>query len=373
MKLRQIVLLIVVILIIGLIYYPIINSDKNEEEAKEKEEKSNYLPVMLAKNKNRNIEFVSYGQILPNRQLDITMEVQGVIERQNRTLKPGETFRKGEMLVKVERTEALYNLLARRSSFMNLIATILPDLSVDLPEEKNKWENYLSELNPVKTLPLLPQLNSKKEQLLINNRNIPSEFYNLKALEEQIEKYYYVAPFDGSILSSASEPGSMVTPGMRIATIAKTGDYEIKAPININYINYFDKGDTVSIYGSNGQHIGSAKLVRKSKSINEQTQSIDGFFLLDNTSGKDIYQGMFVNLSVERPLFKEAVVLPENAVINNTIQLLTDSVIQVHQVAIIGSKADSLFIDGISDDTYIVLDQVKEPTSFIKYIGIKRN
>lgn len=373
MKLRQIILLLVILAIVGLIYYPIISSDGEKESKLDKKEEMNYLPIVISKNKSRTIDFVSYGQILPNQQLDITMEVQGVIERQNRTLKPGETFKKGEMLLKVERTEALYNLLARRSAFMNLIASIMPDLSIDLPDEKTKWENYLNELNPVKTLPLLPTLTSKKEQLLINNRNIPSEFYSLKALEEQIEKYYYVAPFDGTIISSTTEPGSMVTPGMRIATIAKIGDYEIKAPININTINYFSDIDTVSVTNANGQYIGSAKLIRKSKVINEQTQSIDGFFRLNNHSDQAIFQGMFVNLKVETPLFKEAVILPENAVVNNTVQVLVDSIVHVKNIDIIGSKADSLFVTGITDDAAVVIEQVKEPNSAIKYIGIKRN
>lgn len=373
MKLRQIILLLALVGVVGLIYYPILNSDKNDDTSDKEKEELNYLPIVTANNKTRNIAFVSYGQVLPNRQLDITMEVQGVLERQNRTLKQGETFKKGDVLLKIERTEALYNLLARRSAFANLIAGVLPDISIDLPDERQKWETYMRQLDPVKNLPLLPTIKSEKEQLLINNRNIPSEFYSLKAMEEQIEKYYYVAPFDGAVLSSSIEPGAMVTPGMRIATIAKIGDYEIKAPINLNYVNYFNEKDTVTITDARGEYLGTAQLVRKSKAINEQTQSIDGFFRLNNRSSKDIFQGMFVNLQVETPLFEEAVVLPENAVINNTVQILRDSTVVVKEIAVVGSKTDSLFVTGVTDESAIVLEQVKEPNSAIKYIGIKRN
>lgn len=249
----------------------------------------------------------------------------------------------------------------------------MPDLSIDLPDEKKKWESYLNELNPVQTLPLLPRLNSKKEQLLINNRNIPSEFYNLKAMEEQIEKYYYVAPFSGSIISSSVEPGSMVTPGMRIATISKINDYEIKVPVNLNQIDYFSSADSVAVTNATGEFIGTARLIRKSKVINDQTQSIDVFFQLQNQTNKDIYQGMYVNLKVETPLFQKAIVLPENSVVDRNIQLLVDSLVVLKSVEVVGSKKDSLFVTGIPDDSAIILEPIKSPVTSTKYIGIKRD
>lgn len=373
MKLRQIILLIVILATVGFIYYPIVSSQKEIQDTDTEEEQQNFVPVLSVKNENRHVELVSYGQILSNMQLDITMEVQGVIDRQNRTLKPGEHFKKGEIIIRLERTEALYNLLARRSSFVNLIASLLPDLTIDLSGEREKWENYLNELHPAKELPSLPRSNSRKEKLLINNRNIPSEFYNLKALEEQVEKYYYVAPFDGVIISSAVEPGSMATPGMRLATVAKTGDYEIKAPININQMKSFTSADTITIKDANNQYFGFAKLKRKAKVINEQTQSVDGYFKLYPKNNEDVIQGMYVNLSVKSPLFQKAVVLPENAVMNETVQLLSDSLIKTHKVSIIGSKTDSLFIEGIKDNSKVLLDQVKTPNTDLKYTGINRN
>lgn len=372
MKLRQIILLLIVLALVGLIYYPIISSDE-KEEGKSAVQKPNFLPVMKVKNENRMLDIKSYGQILPNSQLDLTMEVQGVIERENRTLKVGETFKKGEVLVKIERTEALYNLLSRRSGFINLIASILPDISMDLPEEKQKWENYLNEFNPAKELPPLPELKSRKEQLLITNRNIPSEFYSLKSMEEQVGKYYYIAPFNGTIINSFAEPGTMVTPGMRIATIAKTNDYEIKAPINANYLEYFSEIDEVKVSAAQGNPIGKAKLIRKANFINEQTQSIDGFFRLFPDEGVSIYQGMYVNLSIKAPLYTEVAVLPETAVLNEKVQLLKDSIVVEKSVQTLGFNHDSVFVKGIESSSDLILEPIQQPSSEIKYVGIQRN
>lgn len=372
MKLRQIFLLLIVIVLVGLIYYPIISTEDEEKSAKT-EEKPNFLPTLKVNNENRVLEITSYGQILPNNQLDINMEVQGEIERDNRTLKVGESFKKGDVLIKIDRTEALYNLLSRRSAFINLIASLLPDISLDLPEEKEKWENYLNNLNPAKELSMLPDLNSRKEQLLVTNRNIPSEFYSLKALEEQVGKYYYIAPFTGTVVNSFVEPGTMVTPGMRIATIAKTNDYEVKAPINANYLAYFSNIEEVNVETAQGLPLGTAKLIRKASFINEQTQSIDAFFRLNPVDTVDVYQGMFVNLNITAPLFTEVVVLPENAVLNEKVQILRDSVVIEKNIQTLGSNKDSVFVKGIDNNEELILEPVQQPSAEIKYVGIQRN
>lgn len=369
MKIRHFFIIASFLAVLGLIYYPILNKDKVEEENKA-EKTENYIPIFKAVNKERKQHIVSYGQVTPNNQIDVTMEVQGVIERENRSFKPGATFKKNEILIKIERTEALYNLLSRRSSFANLISALIPDIALDIPEEKEKWNHYLSEFNPVKELAPLPELTSRKEKLMINARNIPSEYFSIKALENQIEKYYYLAPFNGTVISNFVEPGSMITPGMRIATIAKTDDYEITAPINMSDIELFKGSEEVYFTNHQGDTVGKGSLTRVAKVINQQTQSIDAFFSIKPVKNAKIYQGMFLNLSLSTPLFEASVALPENAVLNNQVQLLKNNYIQRKKVAIVGSKPDSIFVTGLNDSVNVVLEPYSTPEDSTYFIGI---
>lgn len=372
MKKRQIFILISILVVLGLIYIPILlNSEKGEKD-KKTEVKENYVPVFLAQNKVHNQTISSYGQILGNAQLNVSMQVQGEIDRDNRTLKPGTHFKKNEILIKVDRVEALYNLLSRRSAFINLISGILPDIYMDFPDEKAKWDEYLSKISATASLPELPTFNSQKEKLLVNGRNIPSEYYAIKSAEVQIEKFFYVAPFNGVIIESMVEPGSMVSPGSQLITIAKTGDYEVKTPIDIRNLELFKKTKEIYFVDTKKDTVGNGKLSRVGKTINQQTQSVDAYFSIKPHNNQEIIIGSFVNLNIETPLFEESVLVPENAVYDNKVQILKDSIISEKSITIIGTKPDSIFIKGIENDIKLVLEPLKSPGDSTKYIGITK-
>jgi multidrug efflux pump subunit AcrA (membrane-fusion protein) len=371
MKNRQIIILLSILVVLGLIYVPILFKGKTED-GKKVESSSNYVPVFLAQNKIHNQTVSAYGQIVGNAQLNVSMQVQGEVDRDNRTLKPGTHFKKNEILIKVDRVEALYNLLSRRSAFINLISGILPDIYMDFPDEKEKWDNYLSKISATSALPELPRFNSQKEKLLVSGRNIPSEYYSIKSAETQIEKYFYVAPFNGVIIESMTEPGSMVSPGVQLMTIAKTGDYEVKAPIDIRDLALFKKTDKIHFVDAKKDTVGYGILRRVGKTINQQTQSVDAYFSIKPQNNSEIIIGSFVNLTIETPLFERSIVVPENAVYDNTVQILKDSLIYKKTIKTIGTKPDSIFIKGIEDNTQLVLEPLKSPNDSTKFIGITK-
>lgn len=369
MKLRQLIILGIFLIILALIYVPIL-SNKEEEKKTVSEKTLRYLPIKVVKNENRKNTVTAYGQVMPNNQLEVSLEVQGIIDADNRTLKVGTSFKKGELLVKIDPTDAIYNLLSRRSSFSNLILGVLPDLSIDIPEEREKWETFLDQIDPNKSLPNLPEFKSKKERFTINSRNIPSEYYTIKAQERLLEKYYFLAPFDGTIIASSVEPGSNVTPGMRILTISKTSDYEVKAPVPLSRVPLFQQAEDILFMLPTGEKIGTGKYLRMSRMINSQTQSVDLFFSIASLPEKELIQGMFLNLEVTSSLFEETAVIPDNAIAENRVQLLQDSIVTWHPVQIAASKPDTLFVKGIPNGSKLILEPISNPVDTIKYIGI---
>lgn len=370
MKIRQILILILFLGVLAMIYFPILQ-DKSIEEGDHRRKEKNYLPIYEAINKPQIQELDSYGQVIGTAQFDVTMKVQGEIDRDNRLLKPGMTFRKNEFLVKVDFEEAMYNLISRRSQFINLIAGVLPDISVDLPEEEDKWRDYLNKIDPKALLPGLPQLNSEQEKLLINGRNITAEYYGIKAAQAQVEEYIYAAPFNGVIVESFVEPGSMITPGTPLFTIAKNDQFEVKAPVSINEVSDYRNAENVYFTSANGDTTGQGKLLRTSPRINPQTQSVDAYFSLRNA--KDPVIGSFVNVTIRSIIQDSTVVLPEIAAQNNYVQLLRDSTVHKRKVEILGTKQDSLFVKGIPNGEKIILQPVDNVDDSTKYVGIKRN
>lgn len=371
MKTRQFVILAVIIVLLGLIYYPIISKEKQEDQ-KTPTESVNFVGIQKVTNTIHKNKITSYGQVLPNSQMDVTMKVQGFIERDMKSWKPGMSFRKNEILFKVERVDALYSIIARRSAFSNLITNILPDIKLDYASEFEKWEKFLFSLDPLKELPPLPKTATNKEKLFIASRNVPTEYYNIKASENQLDNYFYLAPFDGTIISSFVEPGSMVTPGMRLATIAKTTNFEVKAPISMEQLEPFRNAKNVRFTDPKGEVIGSGKLVRTSEVINQQTQSIDAYFTLNPEKSQTIFQGMFLNLVLDTEIMENSMILPENSVVNAQVQVLKDSLIQTRTVSVLSRKVDSVYVTGLTDGEFILLEPLTSIRDSIKYVGIAK-
>lgn len=370
MKTRQIIILILFLGLLALIYFPILNKKEVSEDDTKKLEQ-NYIPIYEAQNRPQVEQLESYGKILGISQFDVTMKVQGEIDRDNRLLKAGMTFKKNEILVKIDRTEALYNLLSRRSQFINLVAGVIPDISIDLPAEEKKWKNYLSKVSPTASLPELPIIRNEREKLLINGKNITAEYYGIKSAESQIEEYFYVAPFNGVIVESFVEPGSMISPGAKLFTIVKNDNYEVKAPINIEDIESYKSAQKVYYTSASGDTLGKGKLLRTSPSINTQTQSVDAYFSLQ-ASDQPI-MGSFVNVNIISKVKDKSVVLPEIASQNGFVQVLKDSMVLRKKVNILGTKTDSIFVEGISNGEMVILMPVENPSDSAKYVGIKRN
>jgi hypothetical protein len=356
--------------LLALIYIPVLSKKEAKEDSRPEKEK-NYLAVLAAKNTTQKTVLNSYGQIIAVAQFDVNMKVQGEIDRDNRTLKPGMRFKKNEILIKVDRTEALYNLLARRSQFINLVAGVLPDIGVDLPKEEQKWRSYLAEIAPTRELPSLPSINSEKEKLLVSGRNIIGEFYSIKSAESQVEEYIYVAPFNGVIIESFVEPGSMISPGMRLITIVDDNNFEVKAPISIDDLTKYENTSSIAFTSSSKDTIGEGQFLRKSPKINTQTQSVDTYFSLNPVKRPII--GSFVNLSVTSNVKDSSIVLPEIATKNAFVQLLKDSTIRLRKIEILGTKPDSVFVKGVNDGEMVILQPLDNFSDTTKYIGIKRN
>ncbi len=372
MKRSQLILLIVFLVVTGGISM-IVAGNKQETIKKEKEAGGKiYVPVHEVKNQLTLLSMQSYGQVTPNSEISISFEVQGKLERGNVTMKPGANFRKGQLLYKVDNREGYATFRSRMSSYSTLLLNALPDIEIEYPEERSKWVNFLNDLDQKKRLPALPEANTSKERLFITSRNIISEYYNLHAQELRLEKYFYVAPFSGTVLSTSAEPGSVTSPGMSIARIAKTGNFEVKVPISMNDLEKYRENGEATFTDASGIEVATGKIVRVSGVINQQTQSADVYYSIKALKGEKIYNGMHLNVSIETEAAKNTVTIPLTCFHNGKVMVLENGKLIPVDVLKISAKPDSLMVTGLNDGQMLVLERVKKNKKGIKFIGIER-
>ena len=372
MKRSQIILFAIFIVISGAIYV-ILSSNKDEySKTLKKESKIVYVPITTVQNKMQKMSIVSYGQITPNTELIVSFEVQGKLIKGTNTLKPGVRFSKGDVLYKIDNEEAFYSLSARKVSLSNLVLNALPDIELDFPGEKTKWLQFMNDLEPQALLPALPSMKTSKERMFMTSRNILSEYYNLKSTESRMEKYFYVAPFSGTIVDVYAEPGSIINPGTQIAKIARSGEFEVKVPIDLADVKVYQELNEATFTNSAGNVIGKGKIIRISDVINQQTQSADVYYSVQPIPGEKIYHGVFVNVKIDREASKETMTIPRVALNNNRVNILKGTKLVEKEVLVVGSKPDSVYVTGLTNGTKVLLEKVEEDNSDAIYKGIAR-
>ena len=103
------------------------------------------------------------GQLIAFDKIDIFSEVTGALLSTSRPFKVGTYFPKGSVLIKIDNSEARLSLLAQKSSFLNAVTQVMPDLKVDYPESFKHWQTYLNQFDPEAPITALPEpLRSKR-------------------------------------------------------------------------------------------------------------------------------------------------------------------------------------------------------------------
>jgi multidrug efflux pump subunit AcrA (membrane-fusion protein) len=249
----------------------------------------------------------------------------------------------------------------------------MPDVELDFPAEKNKWLTFLDKLKPSDLMPTLPSFSSAKERMFFTAKGVISEYYNIKSSESRMEKYFFLAPFSGTVVEVYTEPGALAGPGVRIAKIAKTGDFEVKVPITLKKLDFFKKENVAIFNDADGNQVASGKILRISDVINQRTQSVDVYYSLTAKNADKIYNGMFLTVEIKQKSTERSFTIPRMAMEEDNVQVLKDGKLIERPVSVIGSKPDSLFITGLQNGEKLILERVElKDAKNKKLIGIKR-
>ena len=372
MKKSQIVLLVIFLVISGLIFFVLTANKKSISKEIKEEAKIVYLPVKKVTNFEHTLSLSSRGQVNPYASITLSPEVQGMLLKGNIEMKEGISFRKGDVLYRIDNQESFYSFAARRSSLVNIILNILPDIELDFPEEKEKWMSFMNEMNKAIRLPELPKIKSDKERMFITSRSIITEYYSLKSLESRLDKYLIIAPFNGTVTDVFMEPGTIANPGGQIARIAKTGEFEVKVPISIDDIDFFKDKSVARFSNSANESVGTGKIKRVSNVVNQQTQSIDVYYTLKVKENSLVYNGMHLNILIDKEVTKNTSLLPRTALMNNQVILLNANKIIFKQVKVVGTKPDSVFVTGLNDGDMVILEQFDSNQEGVSFEGVER-
>ncbi len=354
---RKVVIIgsIALLLVLSFVIMGALSKMKPEEEKNEKEEIKRYVKAITVKYEDIKSEFKETGRVSSQSSIDLSPEVRGKILAGQVTLKKGQSFRKGQLLLKIYNQEAQLALKSRKSRFLNSLANILPDLKTDFKENYNTWLTFFENVDISKSIPKLPEIKSNKEKIFLASRNILADYYAIKSEEIILSKYYLYAPFNGSFTAVYAEPGAIANPGGRIASMIRTDKLELEVPIELENIKFVTNGKTVDIISSSDNESFKGRITRISDFVDPQTQSISVFIDVSARKNKRIYQGEYMTAVFSNILIKDAIEISRKAVFNqNQVFTIVDGKLKKKTVNVLKLNDETIIINGLDKGTKLV-------------------
>ena len=312
---------------------------------------------------NLNVKVLATGRVTSNADVTLIAEVRGKIMLGDISFKVGESFKKGELLLKIDDSIELYNMKSRKSTFLNSVAGMLPDLNFSYHDEYDEWVKFMEEIDVDKNLPDLPEINSTQERIFMASRNILTNYYSIKSAEANFESYHIYAPFDGTITEVSLQNGAVANPGSRLGRIINTTNLELEVPVEVNDAQWLKVGQAVTVYNSDKSSSWIGTVARKAQNVNPTTQSINLFLSIKQANGKSIFQGEYLSAEFSGIRLNSVMEIPRKAVFNdNEVFVIRDGLLIKEVIDIQKISRDKLYFNGLNAGEYIVVESLINAT-----------
>lgn len=359
MNKRQLIITLIggfiTLVIVALIIFRISNS-KADAKKPPAERIFRKVKTELIEYSTVNTSVRSTGRVISQQSVDVIAEVQGMILSGDISLKRGQDFRKGDVLIKIFDQDAAYTLKARKSAYLNAIANILPDLKIDYEDEYPVWVDFFEQVKIDEDLPELPEAQSRQLKIFLASRNILSEYYAIKSSEVRFDKYTIIAPYNGAIQNVLLEVGSVANPGSRIAQIIKTSQLEVEVPVEVSAAAWLRLGDKAELRTEGDDLVGEAFIKRISSFVDPGTQSINVYLEVTRQFDR-LFPGGYLRAEFSGMKIRNAMEIPRNAVFNrNQVFTVLEGSLDKSEINILKINETTILFNGLDEGIEIVTE-----------------
>ncbi|MFC1725907.1 efflux RND transporter periplasmic adaptor subunit [candidate division KSB1 bacterium] len=297
------------------------------------------------------------GRVVSKQEIVVSTEVRGKILEGDVPFKIGQQFKKGDILIKIFDENAQLDLSSRKSSFLQRIAQILPDLKIDFADNYQKWMDFFNAIDINKNLPDLPDINSDKEKIFVASRNILSDYYSIRSDEVTLEKHTIKAPFNGSFTDVLYQVGAIANTGAQLARIIRTDQLEIEVPVEPEDVIWIKINDNVEIISGDGSIKWTGKVVRKADFVNTNTQSMSVFISVKASAEKPLFAGQYLKAYFMGNEINNVMEISRNAVFNhNEVFIVIDGKLVKRTIDIQKVNEKTLIFSGLEEGIELVIE-----------------
>ena len=331
------------------------SSSSTKSESINKQDSDKVIPSIQVKNELVESELLLEGKIDYRTVKDLTFSVGGILEAGDVALKSGSEFKFNELLFKLNLKDAFALLSAKKKDLANSFNSFIRDLNKSGTSSQqgelinsDKWETFTAQIKPEKRLPKLPIFKSKTEENLLLENNLFVQYDEVQQLEQEIEHYFYLAPFDGIVLSIKSKVGNRIKPNQGIARIAKKGEYKLVARVDANQGN---PSSSLKLFNDAKESIGRATFLSSKKVGNQKELSFS--FKMNKGVRPEIGQSVYLEANLKN---QKACYLPKSAVDKNSVNVWQNGKKLNKSILVLKEEENRFLVSGLKDGEVVFLD-----------------
>lgn len=357
MKRKILIILPIVILILGFIGMRILISMKKEPTKRAAVVRPRMVAAQVVQLKNIPAQITAYGRLMSAQPITLFSEVSGEIMRGTVPFQPAQSFKKGDLLLKIDDRQIKLDINTAKSDFLNAVASVLPELKVDFPEEYEKYQAYFDCCGFGEELRELPDTDNQKVKLFLSRFNVYKLYFAVRNLEIRLEKHYFYAPFTGSIISADLRVGSTVRVGSQLGQIINLENLEVELPIPAIDVQCIDQTKPVIFTSSEIAGQWRGKIQRIGKNIDTRTQSVQVYASVDRGDRNGLYNGVFLKAQIPGTVIKNGLAIPRKALYEDRfVYLIKTGKLDYREVTVAFQEPDSVIATGglVNGDTLVV-------------------
>mgnify|MGYP002725460181 FL=1 len=318
-------------------------------------DKERIVNSRVIQNDNVSVQIPITGRVRSVDYYDIYAEVSGTLMNEAQSFKEGTRFSKGDIILRIDDREARYSLMAEKSSLLNVITQLLPDLKIDFPNSYPNWEAFLKSFDLNKPLGILPEPISEKEKYFIALRNIYSLYYTVQSLEVRLEKYSIRAPYDGMVTQADITSGTLVRIGQKLGSYINNDAFELEVTLSMDELDIISIGNMANLKSSDIPGSWTAKIIRINEQIDASTQTVKVFLRIHQSS---LIDGMYLNGVIQSNIINNVCEVPRKLITDaETVFIIESSELLAVPVDVVKEMESTSLISGLRNGTEL-LDEI---------------
>lgn len=328
----------------------IVKSNKRERPKAAKVIKTVFSETVT--NQSTPIVIPASGTLIAKDRMELYAEVQGIFQSSAHDFKAGQRYQKGETLLRINASEYYASVQASKSSFYNLITSLMPDLRLDYPEAFPEWQRYLNSFDVNKSTPPLPEINSEKVNYFITGRGVLTSYYNIKNLEQRLGKYKISAPFNGVLTEALVTNGTLIRSGQKLGEFINTTVYEVELGVEKAYSDLLKIGEQVTFASMEGNKTYTGTVSRVNGKIDQASQTIKVYV---EVAGEDLKEGMYLEAQMEARSEPNSIEISRKLLLDESqVFAVKDSILVILEVEPVHFSSKTVVIKGVPDGTHLL-------------------